>query len=588
MDRRQICLIAIIPVTTPDPATRKELPMQFFRKEMWSYAVLLIVLFCIETIAVWHTINYLGEQIPDDQYAIAALLIWILTLGFMLIAGAFGLWAIQFSAEAESQRRIGHLVSTMDYLSDGLIVVDKKGRITGANPAGSKITSTDTESLLGTHVGSVFPCLSHEDIELLLSKKRPNEVEREHQNYGTPVTLRFRSQSSGNLSLILISDITGMTQLRAHNRQVARLQLIGHLARGVAHDFNNLLCGISGHASLLARLQHTESEDFNKSIDSITRHADKGIALAGHLLELSNAGTSSRNTSHASDHVSDAVDMLHNSIPKNTQVTLESSRALPPVALTGIQIEQTVMNLAMVIAETTTDSAGTITIRVSPPNPQETILDIGSNYAGVIIIAYREDSIDNDAASNSSFTASSREPGIIESIIISTLTATGGKLDILAAPNNMPVYRICLPFGTDSKPQGETPELADELKAYISNWSVLIARSAQNHSDLDSKLSGMNAKVDFANDVMSTLARVDDEEPLDAMVIDLRILGRESKALLRAIIKLRPTAGIVVIDTNSGEALQSLHSDIFFVSNNNEANAILHALIQAKSLAAKR
>ena len=81
-------------------------------KGVWSYAILLVVLFAVASIAVWHTIAFLEERLPAKDYGLAAGLISSISLGFMLIAAAFGLWAIRFSSEAESLRRIGRVVET--------------------------------------------------------------------------------------------------------------------------------------------------------------------------------------------------------------------------------------------------------------------------------------------------------------------------------------------------------------------------------------------------------------------------------------------------------------------------------------------
>ena len=107
--------------------------MRLFPKETWSYAVLLVILFGITTIAVWQTILFLETCVPETEIGIVTALLWTLTLGFMLIAGAFGLWSIQFAAGAESRRRISAIVTSMDYIQDGLLAIDHHDRITGCN-----------------------------------------------------------------------------------------------------------------------------------------------------------------------------------------------------------------------------------------------------------------------------------------------------------------------------------------------------------------------------------------------------------------------------------------------------------------------
>ena len=216
--------------------------MKSITREVWGYAILLVILFSIAAIAVWQTISFFQPGIaasPDDvTFPIA---MWSLTLGFMLIAGAYGIWAIKFSADMESRRRIGRFVDAMDYFSDGLLAIDLNEQLAGSNPAAAQITGTTFEK--GSTLSSACPCLSAQDVKMLLGSKEPAEVEKLSFVAGTRRTLRFRSQPSEDLTLIAISDVTGVSAERAYNRQKARLQLVGHLARGMAHDFNRILCG---------------------------------------------------------------------------------------------------------------------------------------------------------------------------------------------------------------------------------------------------------------------------------------------------------------------------------------------------------
>jgi hypothetical protein len=90
--------------------------MKGFLRETHKYAILLIVLLAIASIAVWQTLSYLQERLATPEFSIVGSLVWILTLGFMLIAGAFGLVATRSSAQREGRRRVGQLVDAMDYM----------------------------------------------------------------------------------------------------------------------------------------------------------------------------------------------------------------------------------------------------------------------------------------------------------------------------------------------------------------------------------------------------------------------------------------------------------------------------------------
>ncbi|MDA0991003.1 MAG: hypothetical protein O3A51_09655, partial [Verrucomicrobia bacterium] len=119
--------------------------MKLITREATGYAVLLVILFAIASIAVWQTLSYLAGHLSGGDYAVTATLICVITFGFMLIAGAFGLWAVQFAAESESRRRIGRFVDAMDYLQDGLLAINEKAIVTGSNPAARDLAGIDFE-----------------------------------------------------------------------------------------------------------------------------------------------------------------------------------------------------------------------------------------------------------------------------------------------------------------------------------------------------------------------------------------------------------------------------------------------------------
>jgi signal transduction histidine kinase/CheY-like chemotaxis protein len=552
---------------------------RLFYKESWSYAVLLIILFTIGAIAVFQTLSYVEGQVSHESFTVVAVVIWTLTMGFMLIAGAFGLWTIQFAAKAEGRRRVGRFVDAMDYLRDGLITVDGKGRITGSNPTVRSLAASNLSKQ--ESIREVFPCLSDEDIGQLLNTREPTEVERQFVRDGTPRLLRFRSQPSEDLTLVLVSDVTSMNAQRQHSRHLARLQLIGQLARGVANDFNNLLCSISGHASLLTRVQ-PGSPDMFRSVTAVTREAEKGIAMAGHLLELARPSAGGRYVRDVSEHVHAAATSLRDSLAEGWAVEC-SGGDLPPVGLTGIQLEQAIFNLGLLVADAYGEPA-TLRIDVSKPDASY-LLNVGDAYAGVILI--RGASGKGDSVPQIPRTAS-RETGVIQSVIQSIIEESGGKLDGLTGMEGGPLYRIALPYGDVLGGEEDIANLPSELGPYIAHWSILMAAAGDTQRVLQKRLEEFGAKVDRVGAIVAALARVEESGKLDAIVLDRSILGHECSALLRALLKLRPSAGVVVLGEPPEVDGPSLTSDVVFVSPAAGPSKIIFAMVTAKSLAARR
>ena len=554
--------------------------MRLFSKEASSYAVLLVILFAIAAIAVWETLSYLSGRVTPEDYTVVALLICVITFGFMLIAGAFGLWAVQFAAAAEGRRRIGRFVDAMDYLQDGLLAVDARGRVTGSNPAARSLSGTDLES--SPSLREVFTQLSESDAESIVRSREPYEVERQHYTDETMRMLRFRSQPSEGLTLLLVSDVSTMEARRLHNRQIARLQLIGEIARGVAYDFNNILCAIAGHASLLGRLPPS-SPDFGKSLRAVETGAERGTALAAHLLDLSVPSRIGPSTPMSVEYVKAAADGLRDSLPADWKVETRIE-TLPPVALTGIKIEQVVLNLGLLVADGAR-VAGTLHLIAAPPNATRNLFAVDTRFAGVLVVSATP--LEQATYRESEQTESSRA-GVIVSVIRSMLEETGGTLDAYSTAEGAPIYRVCLPRATRGDYETASEEMATELGPYIANWSVLLALPANHRTALADRLRALGVKTTTVDSIVTVLAHIEDPPPVDALVVDRQLIENETAGLIRAILKLSPASAVVVLTDEIPHGAETLAADVAFLGRDATPDQTILAMIEGRTLALKR
>ena len=558
--------------------------MRFFHRETWAYAVLLIILFAIATIAVVRTLNYVEHYVSGDEFKVITIAMSALTLGFMLIAGAFGLWAIRFSAESESRRRIGRLVDAMDYLEDGIVAIDGRGRITAANPAMRALLGRQPEER--TPISSLFPCLSDNDVKTLLDKHHTSEIEREFGSPDNPRIIRFRSQPSTGLNLVLLSDVTSMNAEQERTRQRARLQLIGQIARGAAHDFNNLLCSISGYTALLNRMPPGSPETAT-SLEAITRGAEKGIALAGHLLELCDPGLIKGSTEMIHTHVDNAATALRNSLPSQWQVERDLTEDLPAAALTGVQIEQVILNLAWLIADQS-QGAKTMRLKLTAPGADH-LSQTNDNFAAIILISAAPLSDGSSADSLTAVNDEKADSGIIQSVIGTMLEQNGGRLDKFVTPDGSTIFRVSLPRASMKAETGDNnAELTAELTAYIESWKILVAHKKDKYAELDKRIAELKLETARTDSITSTLAAIEEDTALDAMIIDSNLLGPEPRGLLKAILKLKPSAGLVVLCEDPQSMEGELSSDIVFVRSSAPPDRMLISIIDARTRAYPR
>jgi nitrogen-specific signal transduction histidine kinase len=544
--------------------------MNWLRKESVRYALLLVVLLATAAIAVGVTLNYIYEIVPQKEHlTVVTIAIWAQTMGFMLIAGAFGLWAVHFTAETESLRRLGSLVDAMDYISDGVIALNRQGRATGMNPAALAIFG---ESARHAVLTDFCPALPGPVLHAFLHSDTPVEAEVELADSNRTRTLRFRSQPSQGIVILLASDVTDLVRRREQTRRKAYIQLVGHMAKGVANDFNDLLCGISGHASLLAR-HNLRNLDIPASAAAIQDCANRGMQLARQLIQLAepNAGESIA-TLQTALHINAGLDLLTASLPGDWSIDRVIADDVPPVSIPPAQLENLVQSLGLLTADSA-PSTRHLTVTLSSP------VTGGSGSGTAVLLSF--------ATAVSPGTDEKRVPqdmetaGVIASVINTLILQSGGKMESYTSAGGAAEFRVFIPEADATSLAAESPEnLTMGLEAYAANWHIL----------MDSDIRGSEACADYfqrigihtrkAQGIVHILGAIESNDRLDAIALGGNTLGDDMSSLTKAIGRLAPQAGIVV---------QQRHlpadgmAGVVYVPEQVTPGQLLHAMIEARS-----
>lgn len=568
--------------------------MTFFPQSAWRYAVLIIILFAIVAVTSMNIISYLQDQITEQtttetikQLSIA---IWALTMGCLFLAGALGLWAIRSTAEIEGRRRIGRFVDTMGYLSDGLLAIDGKGHVRGSNPAARQLASGALSSRKSVRVQEAFPSLTEEDLRQLLDPFQPWEVEKDCVYRQGLRTLRFRSQPSEGLMLILVSDITARHSQDVRRRQMAQLQLVGRLASGVAHDFNNILCAIAGHATLLQR-GTVDPKNLKQSLAVIAEEIQKGVVLSRQLLELSRSGAEGKPSENLADNVAEAVDLLRIALSpawavKPTIQGYSPSDSYPTVPLTPTQVEQVVLNLGL-LASDAQAHPGTVAISLNRPG-QGQLLDVGDQYVAVILISGESAHPAAHDAPAQTVTPVIDEGGAIVSVVRTIVEEAHGRLDQLSAANGLCIYRVCLPHMDTQQDMSLTGRLStDQITAMLARWQVMLGGAGRELDMLETKLLSIGTQVDRKTNIVSILASVERSRALDVLVMEKSILGEDPSNLLKALRELCPRLGIVILGQDAKRVPWPEALGIVCAPRVDSPEHWLRPLLDARSVAAR-
>ena len=549
-----------------------------FRKvsrESLGYVILLIILCAIASLAARETIAFLSDKLSAIDYNIAASSIWALTLGFMLIAGAFGLWATNFAAEAESRRRVSKLIATMDYILDGLIAIDTKGYITGANATAHTLAASD--NINKQPLMNVFRCLSPDDVKLLTNRKILNEIERSLLINNTFRTLRFRSQPSKGLSLILISDVTFMLEQKDQQRQNAQLKLIGEIAKGVANDFDNLLCVIAANATILQKfLPNTPEHQIPAK--GITSAAEKGTLLARKLTELSKSSSSNTSSRLPATYIQTAIDNLHNVLSNEWKIT-SNIEPLFPISLTGSKLEQIILNLGIIVADLF-GTTGTLFIHASQP-PNDSPQSLKERYACIITIC---------ASANNSEYIETKDilteydtPGVILSVIRSLIMETGGSLESLHIPNQQYAFKICLAHSQVIVKTTTDSSLPQQFANYIQNWQILLATANTKYTKLETILRSHQVKITKTTNIITLLGKIDKEHTdFNILIFDDQLAEKETETVLKTITILCPNMGVLVLSESPYTQPAHISTNITFINENSTPDKIIMTMIDTE------
>jgi len=226
------------------------------RMTLFHASIATIVLLAEETHRVW------AEGSADYDFTTVALLC-VACFAVAWLAHRLARYA-QESQKLAEQRRVD--LAKLDRLnqriledvSDGVLVVDDKGRIRQSNPQAGRLLGR--HSFTDTRLDTLLPALSGELENWRMDKQRqPALVSVAHKL----LRPRFVALSSGFGGAVLIY-LEDMDRLRRESQQI-KLAALGRLTANLAHEIRNPLSAISHAAQILGE----ESRD--PLIDKLTR-----------------------------------------------------------------------------------------------------------------------------------------------------------------------------------------------------------------------------------------------------------------------------------------------------------------------------
>jgi len=259
-------------------------------------------------------------------------------------------------AEKKLENSLSLLRSTLESTADGILVVDKEGKIVSFNQKFLEMWHIP-DSIIASHdddkaIAFVLNQLKEPEDFLTQVRRLYNEPEaksfdilsfkdgRIFERYS--LAQRIGDKIVGRVWSF--RDITERKQIEAQLLQSQKMETIGTLAGGVAHDFNNILTAIVGNAEL--GMQRLDSNHYSyDDLFEIKKAAIKASDLTNQLLSFSRRQILKKQSFNLNKVVEDLLKMLKRILGEDIELKTEFAPSLPQVFADKGQIHQVLMNL---------------------------------------------------------------------------------------------------------------------------------------------------------------------------------------------------------------------------------------------------
>jgi PAS domain S-box-containing protein len=286
-------------------------------------------------------------------------------IGLTPVATEEGLFVISSIVDiTERKRGEARFHAALESSPNGIVMVDRIGRIVLVNREVERLFGYSREELLGQSIEILVP----EQSRLLHPEFRTEYFDEPmtramgagRELYGlrkdgtqVPVEIGLNpiDTNEGLFVLGSIVDITARKAAEAERqrleeqlRQSQKLEAIGTLAGGIAHDFNNILGMIAGYAEL-AR-EAAGSQPAAADIDEVLKAAERGKELTQRILRFSRHQETVRQPVDLTALLGDIAGLLRAMLPTSIDIQVRVDSGVPRVLANATSVQQVVMNLA--------------------------------------------------------------------------------------------------------------------------------------------------------------------------------------------------------------------------------------------------
>ncbi|MBY0497901.1 MAG: response regulator [Cyanobacteria bacterium] len=260
-----------------------------------------------------------------------------------------------------------------------------------------------------------------------------------------------------------------------------KMEAIGKLAGGIAHDFNNMLTAILGYASMIQEDAPRNSAVHDQA-QQIRRASENAAALTQKLLAFSRKQVLQSDAMDFRSLLGNLLPLIRNAAGEDVTVSTQIGEELWPVMADPVQLEQSILNLA-INARDAMPNGGTLQIaaRNAPRPSGERRPDADVKPGGYVQITVTDTGVGMDEATRTRmfepfFTtkAPGKGTGLGLSTVYGFVRQCGGYIGVLSTPGQGTSIELLLPRATVPAAT-PTPPTQTEPAGKTASATILVA-----------------------------------------------------------------------------------------------------------------
>jgi len=484
------------------------------------------------------------------------------------------------SALQASEARLQSLVDTvLDTLVDGLIIIDRQGRMQLYNRACERLFGYTAAETLGRNVKMLMPpeiAVEHDAYlenyertgirKIIGISREVTGQRRDGSTFPMHLAVGETSHNGEPIYVGIIRDLTERNRTEEQLAQAQKMESIGLLTGGIAHDFNNMLASVLGYSRLaLQRFGDANPPKFGDYLREVIGAGERARDLVAQMLAFSRGEDAEVAEVEIPPLVDELLKLLRPSVASSIGISVDLAPGLPPVKANRVQLQQVLLNLC-INARDAMGEVGHLAIAARRQHfdgadcasclaefeGDFVVISVGDDGAGIAAAA-QERIFEPFYTTKPGHEGSGMGLAMVHGIV----HRLGGHIGLLSAPGRGSTFSIALPEleapAVTRAAELDTP--ARDAAWTVAAWParVLVVDDEPAVAECTAEmleLAGFEAS--FETDPTAALARLErDPAAIDVLLTDQTMPRITGHQLAKAAMNLRPDLPVLLITGHS-------------------------------------